>query len=290
MNPSPAALTFTPRAIRANRIDINVAIAGSGPSILLIHGWPHTWRIWQPVMERLSTDHHVIAPDLRGTGGTTRTMDGYDVVTLASDALALLDKLQVDEVTVVGIDLGVQVAAMLALATPERVRGLIVMEGLLGRLPGAETFLAKGPPWWFGLHIVPGLAETVIEGNEAAYIDWFLTNGTADRRGIDSATRDAFVAAYTGRDALRSGFEHYRAFSTDAEQIETALAGGPFAMPTLAIEGGVVGEAITKQLEPVSSRFTRSKIDRCGHLIPLEQPDILAEAIRSFAAQVVAAD
>jgi pimeloyl-ACP methyl ester carboxylesterase len=290
MNQSPAAPAFTPRVIRANGIDINVATAGSGPSILLIHGWPHTWRIWQPLMERLSADHHVIAPDLRGTGGTSRTVDGYDVAMLACDAVSLLDALRVDEVTVVGIDLGVQVAAMLALATPERVQGLIVMQGLLGRLPGAETFLAKGPPWWFGLHAVPDLAETVIEGNEAAYIDWFLTNGTADRRGIDGATRDAFVAAYTSRDALRGGFEHYRAFSTDAEQIETALARGPFAMPTLAIEGGVVGEAITRQLEPVSSRFVYRKIDRCGHLIPLEQPDILAEMIRSFAGLAVAAD
>lgn len=273
---------FMSRTISANGIDINVVTRGNGPAALLIHGWPHTWRIWKPVMERLASHCHLIAPDLRGIGETTRTADGYDVATLARDAKGLLDALGVEEVTVVGIDLGVQVAAMLALNEPSLVGRLVLMEGLLGRLPGAEDFLAEGPPWWFGLHAVPGLAETVLEGHEEVYIDWFLTNGTANKRGIDQETRDAFVAAYTGREALRSGFEHYRAFLIDAKQIGDSLAVGRFTMPTLAIEGGVVGNAITKQLGPVSRRLTSRRIEGCGHLIPLEQPEALADSIRQF--------
>lgn len=276
---------FALQRVRANDLDIEVATVGDGPAILLLHGWPHTWRVWRPVMDRLCSDYRVIAPDLRGLGGTARVTGGYDVATLAEDAVALLDDLGVQQAIVVGIDLGVQVAAMLALKAPARVQRLVLMEGILGRLPGAEAFLAKGPPWWFGFHAVPGLAETVIEGHEAEYIDWFLTNGTADKRGVDRDTRDAFVAAYTGREALRCGFEHYRAFGVNAEQISAALADGPFAMPTLAIEGGVVATAISQQLEPVSTHFSRRKIEGCGHLIPLELPDALSEAIREFAAE-----
>ena len=270
--------------VHANGIVIEVATAGDGPAILLLHGWPHTWRLWKPVMDRLSLSHRVIAPDLRGIGGSTRPTKGYDVETLALDAICLLDALNIPQVTVVGIDLGAQVAAMLALRAAARVQRLVIMEGLIGNLPGAEEFLAKGPPWWFGFHAVPDLAETLIEGREASYVDWFLTNGTVDKQGIDPSTRDAFVAAYTGREALRSGFEHYRAFEQDAEQIAAALADGRFVMPTLAIEGGLVGATVSKQLEPVSSDFSRCKIEGCGHLIPLEQPGLVADAIQRFAA------
>ncbi len=84
------------------------------------------------------------------------------------------------------------------------------MESLLGRLPGAESFLAGGAPWWFGFHAVPGLAETVLEGNEARYLDWFLDTGTLGD-GVRPAVRDAFVRAYTGREALRCAFSYYRA-------------------------------------------------------------------------------
>lgn len=280
----PEDAAFALRHVRANGLDIEVATAGEGPAILLLHGWPHTWRLWTPVMDRLRFSHRIVAPDLRGLGGTTRTAGGYDVTTLAQDAVALMDALDVPRATVVGIDLGVQVAAMIALKAPGRVERLALMEGLLGRLPGAEEFLAKGPPWWFGFHAMPGLAETVIAGHEAEYIDWFLTGGTADRQGIDRDTRDAFVAAYTGQEALRCGFEHYRAFGQDAEQIAAALAEGGFAMPTLAIEGGVIGAAISQQLEPVSADFRRRKIEQCGHLIPMEQPHALSKVIREFAA------
>lgn len=83
------------------------------------------------------------------------------------------------------------------------------MESVLGRRPGAEDFLADGPPWWFGFHsAAPGLAETPLEGREAACIDWFLRAGTLGD-GVRPALRDAFVRAYTGRErvTLAAGVE-----------------------------------------------------------------------------------
>lgn len=55
--------------IQANGIEMNVAVLGSGPALLLLHGFPHTWRLWSEVMEPLSRRWQVIAPDLRGLGG-----------------------------------------------------------------------------------------------------------------------------------------------------------------------------------------------------------------------------
>ena len=272
----------TVRALKVNGITVNVATAGRGPAVLLLHGWPHTRRLWHRLIPLLAPDHRVIAPDLRGTGGTTRSDDGYDLVTLSDDAEALLDALEVDEASVVGIDLGVSIATMLALRRPSRVNRLIVMEGLVGALPGAERFLSKGPPWWFGFHAVPGLAETVLVGHEDEYISWFLRNGTADRQGIDEDSRRAFVAAYTGRNGLRGGFEHYRGFAAGARQLSEAVESSELRVPTLAIAGGVVGDATRSQLQPIAKDLSSVAIDRCGHLIPLEQPDDLARVLKAF--------
>ncbi|MGE9550917.1 alpha/beta fold hydrolase [Erwinia amylovora] len=272
------------RTVEVNGITINVATSGTGPAVLLLHGWPHTWQLWRNLFPFLTTDYRVIAPDLRGIGATTLADNGYDLHTLADDAAALLKALDVEQASVVGIDLGVSIATMLALRHPARTRHLIVTEGLVGKLPGAEAFLANGAPWWFGFHGTPGLAESVLEDYADRYIDWFLINGTADRKGIDPAIRDAFVAAYQTRERLRGGFEHYRAFPVGARQLAEAVAQTKLSVPILALAGGVVGTAVANQLRPVSADLSTGAIENCGHLVPLEQPQALAVAIHGFIA------
>lgn len=257
---------------------LHVASRGDGPAVVLLHGWPHTWFLWRHVAARLAPHHRVITPDLRGLGASARAASGYDLHTLADDVVTVLDALDEPDAVVVGIDLGAPVAVMTALRHPTRVRGVAAMEGLIGRLPGAEGFAA---PWWFGFHGVPGLAETVLAGHEAAYVDWFLRAGTASGAGIDPEARAAFVAAYTGAESLRCGFDHYRAFDVDADQMEAA---GRLSVPALAVAGGVVGEAVGRQLAGIGDDVTRVAVADCGHLIPEEQPDALAEQLLAFAA------
>ncbi|WIX90298.1 alpha/beta fold hydrolase [Amycolatopsis sp. DG1A-15b] len=271
--------------VTANGIDINVAVTGQGPALLLLHGFPHTWRLWTAVIPQLARQHRVIAPDLRGLGATTRTADGYDAATLAADAEALLDALDEPAATIVGIDAGAPPAFLLAMRRPDRVRRLVLMESLLGRLPGAEDFLAGGPPWWFGFHAVPGLAETVLAGHEADYIGWFLDAGTRGR-GVPPAIRSHFIAAYTGREALRSAFGHYRAMPESAAQIADATAAGRLTVPTAAIGAHPVGDALTRQLHPVTDDLTAHLIEDCGHIIPLDRPDALVPLLTSAASAV----
>ncbi|WP_103349497.1 alpha/beta fold hydrolase [Amycolatopsis sp. CA-128772] len=257
--------------VRANGIDINVAVTGDGPPFLLLHGFPHTWRLWTAVIPHLARHHRVIAPDLRGLGASTRAAGGYDAGTLAADAEALLDALDEPTATVAGIDAGAPPAFLLAMRRPTRVRRLVLMESLLGGLPGAEDFR---PPWWFGFHAVPGLAETVLAGHEPDYIGWFLEAGTRGR-GVPPAIRDHFIAAYTGREALRGAFEHYRAMPESAAQLAEATTTGRLTVPTVAIGAHPVGDALARQLRPVTDRLTSHLIDDCGHIIPLDRPDAL---------------
>jgi pimeloyl-ACP methyl ester carboxylesterase len=273
---------FAVRTVKANGIEINVATGGEGPAILLLHGWPHTWEVWKDVMPLLAETHRVVAPDLRGLGASTKAESGYDLHTLADDAADLLKELEIDEAHVVGLDLGVQIAWMTAMRHPETVLRLVVMEGLLGTLPGAEEFLANGPPWWFRFHAVPGLAETVLEHNEADYIDWFLRAGTRNRDGVRPEVREAFLEAYSSRDAMRCGFEHYRAFPRDIAQIDAIAAGEKAVLPVLAVAGGIVGDALGRQLAPITADLKTVTIKECAHIIPLESPSTLAEILLEF--------
>ncbi|GAA3085175.1 pimeloyl-ACP methyl ester carboxylesterase [Kribbella aluminosa] len=259
-------------------LEFHVVVAGEGTAVVLLHGWPHTSYLWHRIAPPLARNRLVVAPDLRGLGASERTNSGRDAATLAADVIRLLDALDVDEAAVVAIDAAVPPAFLAALQHPDRVSRLILMEGLL---PGVANDL--GPPWWFGFHSVPGLAETVLLGHEADYLDWFLT-GPSIRRDIGADARANFIAAYTGRDALSAGFDLYRESAVSAAQIHDALTTTRLTVPTLAISGGIVGDAIHSQLVPFADNLTHTAVPDCGHIIPLEQPDALASAITSFLA------
>ncbi|QUQ65918.1 alpha/beta fold hydrolase [Kutzneria sp. CA-103260] len=276
------------RRIATNGVHLNVATAGAGPAVVLLHGFPHTWQVWSELIGPLSAHHRVIAPDLRGFGASTRAPDGYDAGTLADDIDGILDAVAEPTAAVVAIDAGTPVAVLLALRRPDRIRRLVVMEALLGSLPGAEEFLAAGPPWWFGFHAVPGLAETVLIGHEEQYIDWFLTAGTRSRR-VPPDIHDAIINAYTGVDALRCAFSYYRALPTTARHLSDAVAGGRLTVPTLAIGAHPVGAALERQLRPIADDLTGHLMPDCGHIIPLDRPRELLGLVRPFlAADLVA--
>jgi pimeloyl-ACP methyl ester carboxylesterase len=268
--------------VAVNGTELNVAVAGTGPAVVLLHGWPHTWRVWSAVIGRLAEQYTVFAPDLRGMGDSARPESAYDASTISDDIAGLLDAFAVPSASIVALDASVPAAFLLALRSPERVRGLVLMESLLAPLPGAESFLHSGPPWWFGFHAVPGLAETVLAGREREYIEWFLRTGTHDEQGVDPSVRDAFVTAYTGQDSLRCGFEYYRAFPANAAQIRAATATSRLTVPTLAIGANSVGDALHRQLEPISDTLTGHVIPNCGHIIPLDQPDALLDLLTPF--------
>lgn len=272
------------RKIDTNGVTLSVATTGDGPAVVLLHGFPHTRQVWSHVMRPLAEQFLVIAPDLRGFGDSTRTSHGYDVDTMSADISGMLDALEVRSAAVVAIDAGTPVAVRLALRRPETVRALVVMEAVVGSLPGAEDFLAGGPPWWFGFHAVHGLAEKVLAGHEAEYVGWFLDAGTRGR-GIPSEIRDAITAAFSRPGALRAALSYYRALPESAAQISEAFRHARLTMPTLTIGAHPVGDALERQLRSVADNLTGHTIPSCGHIIPLDRPAELLSALVPFLSQ-----
>jgi pimeloyl-ACP methyl ester carboxylesterase len=270
---------FAHRFADVNGIRVHYVTAGTGEPLLLLHGWPFTWYTWAKVIPELAKRYTVIAPDLRGLGDSSRPTAGYDLQNKADDAKALLAHLDFRQAQVVGHDLGASVAYMLARNYPETVKKLVLMEAVIGGLPGAEKFAAN-PPWWFAFHNVPGLAERVLPGHEAEYLDWFYVNSSYQKRGISSEARDEYLSAYSGSDRLRGGFEHYRAFAENTRQVTTSSK--KLMMPTMAIGGGVVGDLLFKQLKENGADVTGRIIPECGHNIPDECPAALLQNLRDF--------
>lgn len=250
--------------VKTNGTELSVRERGAGAPLMLLHGWPHTGRIWERVRP---PGRRIIVPDLRGLGDSAEARDGFDVYCGVADLIGLIDALEIDTIEVAAIDASVPVAFLLAMTHPERISRLVLMEGTLPGLPGGFD----AAPWWFGFHAVPDLAETLVEGREDAYLSWFL------RDVRDVGLRADLVDAYRGRPRLAAGFGSYRAMSENAELLRAATATGRLRVPTIALGGSVVGGRLHRQLEPVTDDLRGEVLQRCGHIIPLDRPDALTD-------------
>ena len=113
----------------ASGLRTHVALAGSedAPPVMVVHGWPQHWWEWRDVIRSVAGDYRVIVPDLRGLGWTEAPTGGYDKEQLATDLLAVLDALNLEQVTWVGHDSGGWSGLLAALGTPKRIiRALIL--------------------------------------------------------------------------------------------------------------------------------------------------------------------
>src|SRR4249919_928085 len=136
--PEGFADTFTSRFVNAGELRLHAVIGGEGPPLLLVHGWPETWYAWRLVMPTLAEDFEVIAVDQRGIGLSDKPRDGYDIGTLASDLVSLMDALGHGVFAAYGTDTGMPIAHALAADYPERVERLVVSEAFL---PGIGSAL-----------------------------------------------------------------------------------------------------------------------------------------------------
>lgn len=205
--------------IVANGLDIAYSAAGEGPPVLLMHGWPFTRFAWRKTIAALARTHRVIAPDLRGYGGTAKPVAGYDKRTMAADMVALMEALGHDRFAVVGHDRGARVGLRLAkdhpgrvdrLATVDNIPTVYVYERLDARLAGKY--------WIFAFNAVPDLPEALISGREEVWFRHFLHHWSYDPGFMTKAEVSTYVRALAQPGGLRGGFSDYRAGPEDVAQ------------------------------------------------------------------------
>src|ERR1700756_2176378 len=158
------------RTIETNGIRMHVAEQGTGPLVVLCHGFPESWYSWRHQLLALAeAGFHAVAPDMRGYGGTDRpeAIDQYTLLHLVGDMIGLLDALGVEEAVIAGHDWGAPVAWHAALLRPDRFRAVIALTlPYLQRSPVAPTLIMprrKDAVFYVLYFQEPGVAEAELE-------------------------------------------------------------------------------------------------------------------------------
>lgn len=260
--------------------EIFVRSGGSGPVVVLIHGYAENSDSWAPLAADLMKDHTVVVPDLRGIGRSSKPEGGYDKKTQAKDMRAVVTGLGYDKTFVVAHDIGNMVAYAYAAMYPDKVQKLVVMDAPIpGIEPWNEILLNPGV-WHFNFHGPD--AERLVAGRERIYFDRIWNDFTGDPGKPDEATRNFFAATYAQPGGMRAGFAQFTAFSQDAKD-NKIFEQTKLTMPVLAVGGeksfGALQAVIMKH---VATNVEEAVVAGSGHWLMEEKPAETVGLIRRF--------
>jgi pimeloyl-ACP methyl ester carboxylesterase len=230
-------------------------------------------------MPALAKNYTVIAPDLRGLGDSSKPTTGYDGKTVAEDIHQLVAQLGFKDSFLVGHDLGALVAFSYAAAHPSEVRRLVILDV---PITGFGPALNSTRLWHIPFHMVQDIPETLVEGKEREYLTWFYSNYSYNPAAITKEDIDEYVSRYSAPGGMRAGFEYYRAFPIDAEQIKE-YSKVKLPMPVLALGGeNSFGTAPLVSMQFISTNVRGGIVPLSGHWIAEENPIFLIEQLFNF--------
>ena len=274
-------------------IEISYLIGGSGPPLLLLHGFPQTKAIWSLVAPELAKSFTVVAADLRGYGASSKPHGKSDHSTyskrsMAADQHALMKSLGFNQFFLLGHDRGGRVSHRLAMDFPESVLRLMVLDisPTLTMYENTTMEFARGYWHWFFLIQPEPVPETLIGANP----EFWLKNhmGRHAGTGIFSPDRwSEYLAGASHPESMHAMCEDYRAAATIdlIHDRSDRAAGKMLKMPLKVLWGehGLVNQCF-KPLEDwrVVAKDVAGKAVPSGHYIPEEIPDVLLAEAREF--------
>jgi pimeloyl-ACP methyl ester carboxylesterase len=299
--PAGFARTFRSRHVQANGIRQHAVVGGSGPALLLVHGWPENWYAWRFLMPTLATSYTVVAVDQRGIGLSEKATSGYDSATLANDLAALMTKLGHEKFAVVGHDTGMVVSYALAADHRDRVASLAVAE--IPGPPGVQPDPTDPPPppmfvpeqlnnklWHIPFNRVDDdLVLDMVKSNANAYYryEYKIQGGGAT---LPDYAIEYYIKLYTrDRATLRASFGLYRAWDSHMAQ-NAARQATPLTIPVLGI-GGVNswGTNVAEGMLPAAPGVQTAVIPGAGHWIAEQNAVGTLDALTGFLAPYRAA-
>ncbi|WP_285592158.1 alpha/beta hydrolase [Actinomycetospora sp. NBRC 106378] len=265
---------LTQATVDTGVVRLHVAVGGppDAPVVVLLHGFPETWRTWRGVAVDLVADHRVVVPDLRGAGcSEPGPVPDPDAGTLAADLAGLSARLGLAPAVVVGHDMGAMPAYAWARARPDQVRHLVLSGGGVPGL-GLE---ALAPPHVAAFATAPpGRLAAEVAGREREVLGAFV----GDPAVAASGSLDDAVRAYSAPGRYDAAMGRYRALPRDAAR--NRLDPGPLAVPATALEGGAPG--ISAATLPGADVVV---VPGAGHYLQEDQPHETAAAIRAIVAR-----
>ncbi|PWC31940.1 alpha/beta hydrolase [Azospirillum sp. TSO22-1] len=274
--------TFRTQEIATNGASIHVRVGGTGPAVVLLHGYGSTGDMWAPLAADLARDHTVVVPDLRGLGLSSKPAGGFDKKTQAGDVVGVLDTLKIANADLVTHDIGNMVGYAFAVQHPERVGRFVLIDAPLPGIGPWEEIL-KTPLLWHFRFGGPDM-ERLVAGRERIYLDRFWNDFAAHPTRIGEAARDHYAKLYALPGAMHSGFGQFAAFDQDAADNKAFLAGrGKLKMPVLAIGGEKsFGPMMATVMRFAAEDVQEAILPDSGHWIMEENPQGTTAMVRTF--------
>ncbi len=282
--------------IKTSGAEINVVHGGSGSPLLLLHGYPQTHVIWHQVAPRLAHNFHVICPDLRGYGDSSKppsTPDHYPYSkrAMAQDMIEVMASLGYSEFFVVGHDRGARVAHRMTLDYPDLIKSACVMDIVPTHhmFKTTDQHFATGYYHWFFLIQPDGLPEHMISADTAYYLTEKLKRWSAPGAVFADEAVAEYLRCFSKAESIHASCEDYRAAaSIDLVHDENDI-NKKIECPLLVLWGAKGFVNTTYDVLGVwrerAKQIEGRSLD-CGHFLPEEAPAAVCdELLRFFSAK-----
>jgi haloacetate dehalogenase len=275
-------------------IRIAYEIHGSGPILLLVHGFPQSKVIWHRVIPELSKKYTVITPDLRGYGHSSKPKgktdhSNYSKKEMAQDLVDLMKSLGHDSFYVVGHDRGGRVSHRLAADHPACVKKLMVLDisPTLTMYDQTTMEFARGYWHWFFLIQPNPIPEKLIGSNAEFMIENFMGKRHPGKEIFSTENWNSYISGFNDPETLHGMCEDYRAANTIDLEHDRAdrKAGKKMNIPVRVLWGehGLVNKCFhpIQDWQEVATEVSGKTVSS-GHYIPEEIPEELTKEIIAF--------
>ena len=283
---------FEHREVRVGDVTLAASVGGSGPPVLLLHGYPQTRACWHLVAPGLARRFTVVAADLRGYGDSSKPAgDGdhsaYSKRTMAADMVGLMRELGHERFSVAGHDRGARVARRMALDHPAAVRRAAVLDIVptLTLFDGTDQAFATAYYHWFFLIQPDGLPEAMIGRDPEWFLRETLRRWSGRARPLDEGAIREYARCFSDPAAIHGSCEDYRAAATIDLEHDRADAGRRIDCPLLVLWGA---HGAMERLYDVLGSWRDSAAEvggralPCGHFLPEECPEETLAELTSF--------
>jgi pimeloyl-ACP methyl ester carboxylesterase len=272
---------FKTGAVAVDGATLSVSVGGSGPAVLLLHGYAESSRMWKPLAKVLAPNYTVIAPDLPGIGESSIPQTGLDMKTSAERVHAAVKSLGYAKVRVVGHDIGLMVAYAYAAMYPQEVEKLALLDAFLPGVAGWDAVYNNPGIWHFRFY--GPTPEALVKGRERIYFEHFWNDFAADKtRSIPEADRQAYTKEYSRPGRMAAGFAYFASFPKTAADF-AELSKTQLAMPVLSIGGAKAnGVALGAQAKRVAPDAKVIVLEDTGHWLMEERSKETIAALVDF--------
>lgn len=281
--------TFRHEFADAAGVRMHYVTGGSGPALILLHGWPQTWFEWRAIMPALAEHYTVYALDLPGLGDSTGSPPSYDKATLARYVHTLVaDRLGLRDARVVGHDLGAAVAFQYAVQFPRDITKLGYLDLPLPG-PAIDGARYRSLSWHIAFHAQKQVPEAVVGHDVREYLALFYPQvafggtafgGAGAAPPFTDAEIDEYTRSYRRPEVLHGGFELYRTLDQD---VAANTAASPITTPTLLMTAAGLLDSIRATVAPRISTITRAvEVPHAGHWLAKENPRFVTTELLSF--------